>query len=103
MFRQSVPSQRDSTFPDSVDPRYRLDPMNLSLIIDEVRMSDSIQNYHCDLQVVDPNSHNSVSYTVASDVNISLTVLCKLTGVGEGWVEFSPFNLISIPLELNST
>lgn len=56
--------------------------MNLSLIIDEVRMSDSIQNYHCDLQVVDPNSHNGDSYTVASNVNISLTVLCKLTGMG---------------------
>ena len=67
----------NSTFPDSVDPRYRLDPMNLSLIIDDVRRSDSIQDYHCDLQVVDPRSRNTYGYTVASYVNISLTVLCK--------------------------
>ena len=78
LFRQSSPSQRNSTFPDSVDPRYRLDPMNLSLIIDDVRRSDSIQDYHCDLQVVDPTNQNTYHYMVANYVNISLTVLCKL-------------------------
>ena len=78
IIRQSLPSQRNSTFPDSVDPRYRLDPMNLSLIIDDVRRSDSIQDYRCYLRVVDPRSRNTLSYTVASNVNISLTVLCEL-------------------------
>ena len=78
LFRQSVPSLRNSTFPDSVDPRYHLDPMTLSLIIDDVRRSDSIQNYHCNLQVVDPISENTYEYRLASFVNISLTVLCKL-------------------------
>ena len=78
LFRQTLPSQRNSTFPDSVDPRYRLDPMNLSLIIDRVRRSDSIQDYHCDLQVFDPATGSTDEYTVASSRNISLTVLCKL-------------------------
>jgi hypothetical protein len=80
IFIQSLPSQRNSTFPDSVDPRYRLDPMNLSLIIDNVRRSDSIQDYHCDLYVVDPSSQNTLFHMVGSRVNISLTVLCKLSG-----------------------
>ena len=82
IFRQSLPSQRNSTtFPDSVDPRYRLDPMNLSLIIDNVRRSDSIQDYHCDLHVTDPYNQNSYFYMVESRVNISLTVLCKLSSL----------------------
>ena len=80
IFTQSLPSQRNSTiFPDSIDPRYRLDPMNLSLIIDNVRRSDSIEDYHCVLQVVDPESGSTDEYEVASRVNISLTVLCKLS------------------------
>ena len=78
LFRQSVPSLRNSTFPDSIDPRYHLDPMNLSFIIEDVRRSDSIQDYHCELQVVDPRGGNTYTYGVASSVNISLTVLCKL-------------------------
>ena len=77
IFKQSLPSQRNSTFPDSIDPRYRLDPMNLSLIIDDVRRSDSIQDYHCDLRVIDPFNHNSHFYMIGSRVNISLTVLSK--------------------------
>ena len=52
--------------------------MNLSLIIDDVRRSDSIQDYHCDLEVADPRTGSTYSYDVASNVNISLTVLCKL-------------------------
>ena len=79
LFRQSLPSLRNSTYPDSTDPRYRLDPMNLSLIIDDVRRSDSIQDYHCDLEVADPRTGSTYSYGVAaSNVNIALTVLCKL-------------------------
>jgi hypothetical protein len=53
--------------------------MNLSLIIDNVRRSDSIQDYHCILQLVDPGSGFTDEYRVASNVNISLTVLCKLS------------------------
>ena len=79
IFRQSLPSQRNSTFPDSVDPRYRLDPMNLSLIIDNVRRSDSIQDYHCDLHVIDPFNQNPYFYMIGSRVNISLTVLSKFS------------------------
>ena len=83
IFRQSLPSQRNSTiFPDSVDPRYRLDPMNLSLIIDDVHRSDSIEDYHCILQIVDPESGYTDEYEVASRMNISLTVLCKLSKHG---------------------
>ena len=83
IFRQSSPSERNlTTFPDSVDPRYRLDPMNLSLIIDNVRRSDSIQDYHCVLQVVDPENGYTDEYEVASKVKISLTVLYKLSQHG---------------------
>ena len=56
--------------------------MNLSLIIDNVRRSDSIQDYHCVLQVVDPENGYTDEYEVASHMNISLTVLCKLSKHG---------------------
>ena len=81
LFRQSLPSQRNSsTFPDSIDPRYRLNPVNLSLIIDDVRRGDSIQDYHCILEVFNPTSGSSIDeYAVASNENISLTVFCKLS------------------------
>ena len=71
-----------TTFPDSVDPRYQLDLINLSLIIDNVHRSDSIQDYHCVLQVVDPENGYTDEYDVASKVKISLTVLCKLSQHG---------------------
>ena len=86
LFRQSVPSLRNSTFPDSIDPRYRLDPMNLSLIIEDVRRSDSIQNYRCDLRVVDPTGGSTYDYRVASFVSISLTILCKLVARVHGCI-----------------
>ena len=52
--------------------------MNLSLIIDNVHRSDSIQDYNCVLQVVYPESGYTDEYRAASNVNISLTVLCKI-------------------------
>ena len=71
--------QQNSTFPDSIDPRYWLDPMNLSLIIDNVRRSDSIQDYHCDLYVIDPYNQNAYFHMIWSRVNIPLTVLSKFS------------------------
>ena len=54
--------------------------MNLSLIIDDVRRGDSIQDYHCILEVFNPTSGSSIDeYAVASNVSISLTALCKLS------------------------
>ena len=75
LFEQPLPSVRNSTIPNSVDPRYRLDPMNLSLIINNVQMSDSFNSYYCDLHVQDPRGMTTYKYDIA--LNISLIVLCK--------------------------
>lgn len=64
----------------SVDPRYRLDPTTLSLLIDNVEFSDSFVDYHCELRVRDPNNTMSVyTYDVARSVNISLRILSEFT------------------------
>lgn len=74
LYRQSLPPRVNSTI--SIDRRYHLDPMTLSLLIDNVQFSDSLDNYRCELRVQNPiNLMNTHVYEVARDVNIPLTVL----------------------------
>ena len=61
------------------DDRIELSP-NLSLIINDVQLSDASGNYRCVLRVVDPNSRfNQIdTYDILRDIDIPLVVLGKL-------------------------
>ena len=61
--------------PEILDDRYVLVPSNLSLIINNVQLSDASENYLCVLSVADPNSANLRDYDVLRNIDISLVVL----------------------------
>ena len=68
---------RSSNLTQFTDRRYHLDPMTLSLLIDNVQFSDNLTDYHCEMSVQDPLSMNTHVYEVARNVNITLVVLGK--------------------------
>ena len=67
---------RDS--PPTVDDRYSIDPLDLSLIIDNVQLEDANEAYHCGLTVADPNVMQTYEYTNLQFYDIQLIVLGKL-------------------------
>lgn len=79
LYNYPSPSQRlrDPSSEMAVDPRYTVDPSDLSLIISNVQLSDALQTYHCELGVEDPRSRNTFVYELTTDHNIILKVLGK--------------------------
>lgn len=63
------------------DRRYHLDPMTLSLLIDNVQFNDTHADYHCEMSVQDPRTMNTHVYEVARNVNISLVVLGESSNI----------------------
>ena len=59
--------------------RYSHNPSNLALVISDVEMDDTSNNYHCVLEVVDPLSPGgeNPSYNVLKTIDIPLRVLGK--------------------------
>ena len=59
--------------------RYSINPANLSLVINDVQLDDTSDQYHCVLTVVDPNSNGMLNTYNYHDTleknNISLVVL----------------------------
>ena len=74
LYNYPTPSQR-LVNPES--PRYTIDPSNLSLMIDNVQLNDSLGNYRCELGVVDPRSPGRMTYiyTQTTGHNIGLEVV----------------------------
>ena len=65
--------------------RYSLNPSNLSLIINEVQLTDTSNQYHCLLTVRDPQSQNTYKYKRLLKHNISLVVLSKYIAMGSAF------------------
>ena len=61
----------------SESPRYTIDPSDLSLMIDNVQRSDSLESYRCEVGVEDPQSPSQMTYTyeTTTNYNISLEVV----------------------------
>lgn len=68
---------RPNRSPEIFDSRYRLNPLNFSLIIDNVRLDDASREYRCILSVVDPNTMMEETYLTTQSHNISLEVFGK--------------------------
>ena len=65
--------------PETLDNRYSVNPSDLSLIINNVRLEDTSDKYHCVFTVVDPQPdvHFSDAYTTMQSSDIQLIVLGK--------------------------
>ena len=62
----------------NLDPeRYSHNPSNLALIINDIEVDDTSDNYHCVLGVVNPLSGETDHYDVLRTINIPLRVLGK--------------------------
>ena len=69
------------------DDRYSVNASDLSLIINNVRLSDTSDEYHCVFTVRDPNGMDSRSYETMQDRDIPLVILgerivIKIVGSG---------------------
>ena len=58
--------------------RYGIDRNDLSLIIKNVQLSDSLLNYRCQLSVQDPRTNNVRFYALTQSFDIQLIVVGEL-------------------------
>ena len=75
---QMIYETRHNESPRSAEPRFRLNPSTLALVINDVQLSDAHEKYHCVLRVVDPQSTGMSmerEYPLTRIHNISLIVL----------------------------
>ena len=83
IYNYPAPSQRlaNPSSEMTVDPRYNINPSDLSLKITNVRLGDALQMYHCELGVEDPRSQSTLVYTLTTSHNIGLIVLGEFVGI----------------------
>ena len=79
LYNYPTPSQQliNPSLETRESPRYTIDPSNLSLMIDNVQLNDSLGSYRCELGVVDPRSPGRMTYiyTQTTGHNIGLEVV----------------------------
>ena len=73
------PSQRSAnpSLERSENPRYTIDPSDLSLMISNVQRNDSFESYRCEVGVEDPRGPGRMTYfyELTSNYNIGLKVV----------------------------
>ena len=85
MYNYPSPFQRraDPSLETSGSPRYSINPGDLSLTIRNVRLSDSLDSYRCELGVEDPRrpSGTTHTYPLTRNHDISLKVVGEYTRI----------------------